>query len=82
MRSVLTPVATHDKWFRARERCVLPIERKSFSGLLPVDAGVLSYAREGGDVVELFTQHCRNHLCSESWDFILVAVHYEVLALS
>ena len=40
--------------------------------------GVLDYAREGGEVAELFGDFCRQSLCMESWDFIMDSMAYKV----
>ena len=56
---------------------VLEVHGKKRQGLLPI-AGVIDFAREGGAPAKLFGGYCENQ-CSESWEFVLVAVHYEMV---
>ena len=42
--------------------------------------GVLALASKGGELCKRFEQFCREHLCMESWYFILDAVLYEMVS--
>lgn len=82
-RSLVVPIARYQGWIgRAwRSNVVQVMERHGATTrrqLLPF-AGVIDYAREGGVPAELFGAYCDINLCSESWEFVLVAVHYEMV---
>ena len=42
--------------------------------------GVLALASKGGELCKRFEQFCREHLCMESWYFILDALLYEMVS--
>ena len=78
------PIARYQGWigraWRSNVVHVLEVqEGKTRQGLLPIAAGVIDFAREGGLPAERFGEYCDNNLCSESWEFVLVAVHYEMV---
>lgn len=80
--SLIVPIARYQGWIgRAwRSNVVHVLERRSKTGpqLLPI-AGVIDFAREGGVPAELFARFCDTNLCSESWEFVVIAVHYEMV---
>lgn len=39
--------------------------------------GVIALATKGGEICLKFGAFCRNHLCQESWDFIVDVTKYE-----
>lgn len=56
---------------------VIPVECGSDVEMTAM-AGALAIARTGGETGELFEKMCREHLCIESWDFIVDVSKYEV----
>lgn len=47
--------------------------------LVPAAEGVINFASDGGVPAELFCGFCKRHLCSESWEFVVKAVQYEMV---
>lgn len=75
--SVLVPVYDYHGWFRTGKGHVVPIEGPTCPSALD-KRGVLDYAKEGGEVAEMFGEFCKQNLCMESWDFIMVSIAYKV----
>ena len=75
--SVMVPVNDYHGWFRADRRHVVPIEDPK-SPSVRDKKGVLDYAKEGGEVSDMFGDFCRQNLCMESWEFIMDSVAYKV----
>lgn len=81
--SVIWPIAKYQGWVgSSRKYNVVPVEDGTGNTkrtLAPAAYGVISIARDGGMPAELFGGFCEKNLCSESWDFVLVAVQYEMV---
>lgn len=78
-RSVLVPLLSYQKGLRAK-LFVVPSESDDADvSVTLVAAGVLEIARKGGEMGELLEKFCREHLCLESWDFIVDVCKYETL---
>lgn len=75
--SVLVPVYDYYGWSNTGRAYVVPIEGPT-SPSVRSNEGVLDFAREGGEIAELFGDFCRQNLCMESWDFLVDSVAYKV----
>lgn len=75
--SVLVPVYDYYGWFHTGRAYVVPIEVPTSLSVC-ANEGVLDYAREGGEIAELFGEFCRQTLCMESWEFLVDSVAYKV----
>ena len=59
------------------DRDIVPVEGDSrYLRSASEQDGILDIARQGGDRRVCFGKFCQEHLCSESWNFILSAVSY------
>lgn len=63
----------HWSWFA---HAVSPAEIDPVLKVSPGTDDVLTLARKGEAMGQRFAQFVREHLCMESWDFIVDAVHY------
>eukprot|EP00752_Nemacystus_decipiens_P012857 g11384.t1 len=79
--SLVVPIARYHGWGWCSWRYrVVPVDdgRASSRGQLIPDADcVIDFACKGGVLAKLFGQFCERNLCSESWEFVVEAVHYE-----
>lgn len=80
-QSLVLPTATCQRWIGCASKYdVVPVEATSSErDTISATAGVVDFAREGGTTAELFEKFCQSSLCMESWDFIVDAVHYEMV---
>lgn len=82
------PIARYQGWVGSAWRySVVPVEGGKFRGTtrrkpVPVADGIIDFASDGGRPAELFGEFCEKNLCSESWDFVVIAVHYETVRQS
>ena len=83
--SLVIPIARYHGWIgRAWRFSIVPVDdHMGASGtqvLVPATDGIVDLAGRGGVPAELFGGFCEKHLCSESWEFVVVAVHYETVS--
>eukprot|EP00903_Cladosiphon_okamuranus_P020541 g18854.t1 len=84
--SLVLPIARYEGWIGLTKRSKV-VHIKEADGtsnqlLFSGTDGVLDFAVDGGVPAELFGVFCEQNMCSESWDFVLMSVHYEMVRQS